>query len=122
MFLSCCFFIGVPFFPLAAVVMNHHAETAYQPSGRIAQSDINNRVNEPGTDKQIQLTEEHETCQHNEHRSCRVARTAQRTTLDRVFAAEDVKRAEEPDKDAAIIQHIVVLGEQQQHLPREDQQ
>ena len=102
--------------------MTHHTQAAYQPSCRVSQSDIDNRVDELGTDKQVQLSEKYEARQHDEHRSCRVSGTAKRTCKNLVGTADNVKRTEEPDENTAIIQYIVILCKQQQHLLGEDQQ
>lgn len=96
---------------------------AHEPTGGITQSDGNDGVgDEVRHDKEVNLAEDDERAQHDNHRCAGIACAAQHAGVDLVDAAEHVERRAITQQHGTVCDDLCFAVEERDELRREDEQ
>lgn len=108
--------IPVLLFPLhlppVPSIVKEHEHAAQNPSCGIGKSHRIQCMDKPGDCKQIQLAEDHEAAQHDDHGAGGVAGAPEYAGMNLIEAAAYIKRRHEAQENTAVIQDVGLTGEQ----------
>lgn len=106
--------------PFASAEVDTHDDGADEPAGGVTEGDQADAVSDVGEHEQVDLAEDDEGEDHDDHRGQCVADAAQGAHVDLIGGAEAVKQAVGADKERAHEDDIRILIEKSNDIRGED--